>query len=97
MKRYIPHILSALILLACFSAAQGQYWMNYPNDYLGYSPVYYSSNYPYYYSYTNPSFYPSYLPYRYNSYPYYYPYYYGYPLESFPLGTFGLFHGGNFY
>jgi hypothetical protein len=94
MKRYKPLlILSSIILLACLFGTQGQYWMNYPNDYLGYSPMYYSNNYPYYYSYVNPSFYPSYLPYRYY---YSYPFYYGYPLESFPLGTFGLFHGGNF-
>jgi hypothetical protein len=61
-------------------------------DWLGYSPIYYQSNYPYYYSRVYPGFYPSYLPYGY----YNYPYYYGYPLESFPLGTFGLIAGGNY-
>ncbi len=100
MKRFmLLSALSVLILFACFSGVQGQYQMSYLNDYWGYSPsyssyspTYYSSYYPYYYSYYNPSFYPSYLPYRYYNYPYYY-----YGLESFPLGTFGLFHGGNFY
>lgn len=90
MKRYmLLSVLPLLILFACFSGAQGQYQMSYDN--LGYTPTYYNSYYPYYYSYYYPSFYPSYLPYRYYSYPYYY------GLESFPLGTFGLFHGGNFY
>jgi len=93
MKRMmLLSALSVLILLACFSGAQGQqYQMYYPNSYLSYSPVYYGNYYPYYYSSIYPSFYPSYLPYRY----YGAPYYYG--LQSFPLGTFGLFHGGNLY
>ena len=95
MKRILLlSALSVLILLACFSGAQGQYQTYYPNSYSSYSPVYYGNYYPYYYSYIYPSFYSSYLPYRYHGAPYY-SYYYG--LQSFPLGTFGLFHGGNLY
>ncbi len=62
------------------------------NTYPGYTPFYYWYYYPVYS--------PSYYPINYwASYPYYYPYYYN-PYysgsDSFRLGTFGQFHGGNY-
>lgn len=69
----------------------------YLNTYPGYMPFYYWYYYPAY----SPYYYQT--PYR-TQYPYYYPYYY-YPYyyypyypnsDSYPLGTFGLFHGGSY-
>jgi hypothetical protein len=62
----------------------------YPS-YMSYTPVYYSSYYPMYYPMYNTYYYPKNYPTYYSS---YYPRYYN-NFEQFPLGTFGLYHGGN--
>ena len=69
-------------------------------------PYYYPSYYtPVYYYYYYPYYYPSYYAINYPTYsstygmynnPYYYPYYPYNNQDSFPLGTFGQFHGGNY-
>lgn len=66
----------------------GSYY--YPN-YMSYTPFYYTNNYPIYYPIYNTYYYPQYYPTYYSS---YYPRYYN-NFEQFPLGTFGLIHGGN--
>jgi hypothetical protein len=64
-----------------------QYYSYYPS----YTPTYYWNYYPHYY----PSYYPVYNTYYYPyNFPYYYPRHYK-DFDHFPLGTFGLFHGGN--
>ncbi len=69
----------------------GPYYYNYYYpSYYDYAPVYYLDYYPTYY----PTYYSTYYP-VYNTYYYpYYPYYYNF--DHFPLGTFGVFHGGNY-
>lgn len=64
------------------------------NTYPSYTPFYYSNYYPIY----SPNYYLTYYPYYYPDYYYYYPYYSPYysNFDSYPLGTFGLFHGGNY-
>jgi len=76
----------------------------YPNSDLPIGTQKFLNTYPGYMPFYNWNYYPAYSPYYYQTsywteYPYYnlyrYPHYYNF--DSYPLGTFGLFHGGNWY